>query len=78
MLDRWFSAQAKSDLSDEVERVRLLLQHPAFSITNPNRLQSLVFTFAATNQVHFHRLDGSGYELMADVILQVRWVIKSK
>lgn len=72
VVDKWFKAQALSDLPDQVERVAALLQHPAFSLKNPNRLRSLVFVFAASNHVHFHRDDGKGYELLADVVLQVR------
>lgn len=70
VVDKWFKAQALSDLPDQVERVAALLQHPAFSLKNPNRLRSLVYVFAAVNHVHFHRSDGKGYELLADVVLQ--------
>ena len=71
MVDKWFKAQALSDLPDQVERIAALLHHPAFSLKNPNRLRSLVYAFAAVNHVHFHRSDGKGYELLAGVILQV-------
>ncbi|XP_026192253.1 uncharacterized protein LOC34619169 [Cyclospora cayetanensis] len=71
VLDKWFKAQALSDLPDEVERVSALLRHPSFSYTKPNRFRSLVLTFANFNYRHFHRLDGKGYELLADVILTV-------
>lgn len=71
MIDKWFQAQAMSDLPNEVERVTELLEHPLFSFTNPNRLRSLINTFAAVNYVHFHRIDGKGYELVAHVVLKV-------
>ncbi|CDJ37163.1 aminopeptidase N, putative [Eimeria tenella] len=71
VLDKWFRAQARSDLPDQVERVAELLNHPAFSLKNPNRLRSLIFTFASLNPLHFHRSDGKGYELLANVILEV-------
>lgn len=71
VIDKWFRAQARSDLPDQVERVAELLNHPAFSLKNPNRLRSLVFTFASLNPLHFHRSDGKGYELLANVILEV-------
>ncbi|CDJ61946.1 aminopeptidase N, putative [Eimeria maxima] len=70
VVDKWFKAQALSDLPDQVERIAALLHHPAFSLKNPNRLRSLVYAFAAVNHVHFHRSDGKGYELLAGVILQ--------
>lgn len=71
VLDKWFKAQAISDLPDEVERVDKLQQHPDFSFTNPNRMRSLIYVFASNNEVHFHRLDGKGYELLADAVLKV-------
>ncbi|CDJ28008.1 uncharacterized protein EMH_0036870 [Eimeria mitis] len=70
VVDKWFKAQALSDLPDQVERVAALLQHPAFSLKNPNRLRSLVYVFCSNNHVHFHRKDGKGYELLADVVLR--------
>lgn len=71
VLDKWFKAQALSDLPDQVERVEELQNHETFSFTNPNRLRALLLTFAASNLVHFHRLDGKGYKLLADAILKV-------
>ncbi|CDJ48903.1 hypothetical protein EBH_0022760 [Eimeria brunetti] len=70
VVDKWFRAQALSDLPDQVERVAALLKHSAFTVKNPNRLRSLVYVFGAVNHVHFHRIDGKGYELLADVVLQ--------
>ncbi|KAL8439404.1 hypothetical protein Efla_007597 [Eimeria flavescens] len=71
LLDKWFRAQAGSDLPDQVERVNVLARHPAFSYTNPNRLRSLVFAFAANNKKHFHRIDGKGYQFLSDALLKV-------
>lgn len=71
VLDKWFSAQAMSKRSDAFERVVQLTQHADFVITNPNRVRSLLGVFAAQNQVHFHRRDGAGYELLADFVLQI-------
>ena len=71
MLDKWFRAQAGSDLPDQVERVVSLQQHPSFTLKNPNRMRALlsVFTF---NRPHFHRKDGAGYKLIGDAVLAVR------
>jgi aminopeptidase N len=38
---------------------------------NPNRVRSLIGVFAGANQVQFHRADGEGYRLLADVVLQL-------
>ena len=45
-----------------------LLDHPQFSWKVPNRLRALVGTFAASNPVAFHAPDGSGYQLLAEVV----------
>ncbi len=70
VIDKWFTVQALATRADTVARVRALLDHPDFSITNPNRLRSLVGAFGA-NQRHFHSGDGAGYALLADQLLAV-------
>ena len=42
----------------------------AFDITMPNKVYALCRAFSASN-VNFHAVDGSGYRLMADMILAV-------
>jgi aminopeptidase N len=48
--------------------VRELLGHPAFDLKVPNKVYSLVRTFAA-NHVRFHAATGEGYALLADQVL---------
>jgi aminopeptidase N len=43
------------------------MQHHAFTYANPNRLRSVVGSFAA-NLTQFNRLDGAGYDLVAQVV----------
>ncbi|HEY0115076.1 MAG TPA: aminopeptidase N, partial [Allosphingosinicella sp.] len=57
VLDKWFTAQALSSRDDAVDAVEALARHPDFTLTNPNRLRSLVGAFAA-NQRGFNH--GSG------------------
>ena len=71
VMDKWFSVQASSAGRETLERVKALMQHPAFNMGNPNRVRSLVGVFAGANQVQFHRSDGGGYRLLADVVLQL-------
>ncbi len=71
VMDKWFSVQASSAGGETLERVKVLMQHPAFNMTNPNRVRSLIGVFAGANQVQFHRADGEGYQLLADVVLQL-------
>jgi aminopeptidase N len=49
--------------------VRELSAHPAFSMANPNRVRSLIGSFAQGNPTQFNRLDGAGYEFVADQVL---------
>jgi aminopeptidase N len=47
------------------------MTHHAFSATNPNRLRSLIGSFASGNQTQFNAADGSGYDLVADTVIEV-------
>src|SRR5207245_9237671 len=71
VLDKWFQIQAGVPRPQTVERVRALMQHPAFSIANPNRVRSLIGTFSSANQTGFHRADGQGYRFFAETVLEV-------
>ncbi|KAL8272188.1 hypothetical protein Esti_003853 [Eimeria stiedai] len=70
MLDKWFRAQAGSDLPDQVERVASLQRHASFTLRNPNRMRALLSVFAF-NRRHFHRADGAGYKLIGDAVVEV-------
>jgi aminopeptidase N len=68
VVDKWLQVQATSRLPGTDVRVRKLMHHPAFDLKNPNKVYSLVRAFCGANPRHFHALDGSGYQLAADVI----------
>ncbi|MBC3929110.1 aminopeptidase N [Undibacterium sp. CY21W] len=68
VIDKWFMLQATAHTTD-VEKVRELMQHPAFTLTNPNRARSLVFNFCNANPSQFHAADGSGYALWAELVI---------
>ncbi|HEY0116723.1 MAG TPA: aminopeptidase N C-terminal domain-containing protein, partial [Allosphingosinicella sp.] len=59
-----------SSRDDAVDAVEALARHPDFTLTNPNRLRSLVGAFAA-NQRGFNHGSGRGYRFLADMILAV-------
>ena len=48
------------------------MPHPAFSLSNPNRVRALIGSFAMGNLTQFHRADGAGYEFLADIVLAAR------
>ncbi|HEY5710431.1 MAG TPA: aminopeptidase N [Allosphingosinicella sp.] len=68
VLDKWFTTQALSTRDDTASAVEALAAHPDFTLTNPNRLRSLVGAFGA-NQRAFHDASGRGYRFLADMIL---------
>jgi aminopeptidase N len=70
VLNKWFTIQALADLPDVLDRVKKLTQHPDFSLTNPNRLRSLVGAFG-TNSAAFHDASGAGYEFLYDMLSQI-------
>ena len=69
VMDQWFSVQAGSPLPGGLERVKALMQHPAFTLKNPNKVRSLIGAFANQNPCNFHALDGSGYRFLADQVI---------
>ena len=71
IMDKWFSLQAAIPETGTLQRARALMQHPAFSMTNPNRLRSVVATFAMANQTQFNAPDGSGYDFVAGVVEEI-------
>ncbi|MGZ8361781.1 MAG: aminopeptidase N C-terminal domain-containing protein, partial [Allosphingosinicella sp.] len=68
VLDKWFSVQALSTRDDTPAQVEALAGHPDFTMSNPNRLRSLVGAFSV-NQRAFHDASGRGYRFLADMIL---------
>ncbi|MGE7414525.1 aminopeptidase N [Methylobacterium tarhaniae] len=69
VLDKWFALQAMIPEAGTLDRVRGLMRHPAFSLGNPNRVRSLIASFSLNNPTQFHRPDGAGYDLTAEVVL---------
>jgi aminopeptidase N len=72
VVDKWLGVQSTARLPGTVQRVRELMQHPAFDLKNPNKVYALVRAFCAANPRHFHAADGSGYALAADVIIALQ------
>ena len=68
VVDKWFALQASSRHSD-VKAILKLMCHPAFTLNNPNRARSLIFSFCNANPAQFHALDGSGYAYWAEQVI---------
>ncbi|CAI5949277.1 unnamed protein product [Closterium sp. NIES-64] len=70
VMNKWLSLQAASSIPGNVEAVKKLMEHPAFIITEPNKVYSLIGGFNSC-AVNLHAADGSGYRFLADVVLQL-------
>jgi aminopeptidase N len=68
VVDKWFSLQATA-MHTDVAAVRKLMTHPAFTLMNPNRARSLIFSFCNGNPSQFHAADGSGYAFWAEQVI---------
>jgi aminopeptidase N len=72
VIDKWFALQATQRGSAQrpvIDIVRKLMSHPAFTLRNPNRARSLIFSFCAANPAQFHSVDGSGYAFWAEQVI---------
>ncbi len=64
---KYFSLIAASHRADTPAQVAAALEHPAFSLENPNKARALLGSFSR-NVPHFHAKDGSGYAFLAGQI----------
>ncbi|MBV8380455.1 MAG: aminopeptidase N [Paucibacter sp.] len=73
VVDKWFALQALAPEQGgrTFARVRQLLQHPDFTLKNPNRARALLFSLCMQNPAAFHRTDAAGYVLWADQLLML-------
>ena len=71
VMDKWFIMQAIKPGRETVDKVRELMDHPAFSIQNPNKVRALIGVFSMLNTTGFHAADGSGYEFHADRVIEL-------
>ena len=75
VVDKWFAIQAGAP-EDAAEgagsvlaQARRLMEHPDFSLRNPNRARSLIFALCHGNPAAFHRPDASGYRFWSEQLL---------
>ena len=69
VVEKWLAIQSSADLPNALDRVKALMQHPAFSMSNPNRIRSVIGRFCGTNAVAFHADNGDGYKFLTDQVL---------
>ena len=65
LMNKWFQLQATAIAHPGeppvVDRVRKLMRHPCFSLSNPNNVNALIRSFCVLNEAEFHRRDAGGY-----------------
>ncbi len=77
VIDKWFNLQATANEPIEagagvvLARVKALMQHPDFSMKNPNRARALLSGLCRDNAAAFHRTDAAGYVFWADRVLEL-------
>ncbi|WP_395374301.1 aminopeptidase N [Marinicella sp. W31] len=69
VINKWFAIQATVIGEETLSKVRGLMEHPAFTMKNPNLVRALIGAFCAGNPVCFHAQDGSGYTFLADQVI---------
>jgi aminopeptidase N len=71
VIDKWFAMQGRAAEREgkTFARVKQLLQHPDFTLKNPNRARSLIFSLCMFNPAAFHRSDAAGYVFWAEQVL---------
>lgn len=68
VMDKWFAIQATSPAQNTLDRVKSLLHHKQFNITNPNKVRALIGSFCHTNPYRFHGANGDGYRFLVQMI----------
>ena len=73
VLDKWFALQVNAcDREGHIlPIVRQLMTHPDFSLRNPNRARSLIFSYCSANPGAFHRADAAGYVFWSERVMEL-------
>ncbi len=77
VIDKWFMLQARAPepvgagAGTTFNRVKALMQHPDFTLKNPNRARSLLFALCMHNPAAFHRADAAGYVFWAERVVEL-------
>lgn len=71
VMDNWFRLQATDPASQVLHKVKSLLTHRSFSMSNPNRIRALIGAFVNNNPAAFHAIDGSGYQFLVEILTEL-------
>lgn len=67
VITKWLSLQASSPLKGAIGRIKEAIKDPIFDYKIPNLVRALIGGFLE-NHIHFHAMDGSGYEFAKEQI----------
>jgi aminopeptidase N len=70
VVNKWLTLQASSSLEDSLQRVKAVLNHPAYNAKNPNNIYALICA-AGANPAVFHAAQGQGYDFIAEQVLLI-------
>ena len=62
---------SRRGVAGQREKRRRADKAPAFDIKNPNKVYSLVGGFVGGTPTNFHAKDGSGYEFLGDIVIEL-------
>ncbi|MEX0828816.1 MAG: aminopeptidase N [Nitrospirales bacterium] len=71
VVDKWIGAFARSQDDAILTVVKKLTAHQVFEHPTPNRMRALYGSFSQANPKGFHAEDGSGYEFVADFLMEL-------
>ncbi|WP_068678111.1 MULTISPECIES: aminopeptidase N [unclassified Variovorax] len=73
VIDKWFSLQAGAPDrgGDILPLVKQLMKHPDFSLKNPNRARSVIFSYCNANPGALHRPDAAGYVFWSERVIEL-------
>jgi aminopeptidase N len=71
VMDKWFGLNATYHREDILAHIDKISGHPQFSLKNPNRVRSLIGSFAFYNPLGFHNKNGEGYHFLTDYLMKL-------
>lgn len=71
VMDKVFMLIAGEPSTQVFDNMEKMAEHSLFSWKNPNRVRALYGAFSMKNPQQFHRQDGKGYQLLAEVVLKM-------
>jgi len=74
VMDKWFALIGANPSTNVISSIIATFDHQAFSWQNPNRVRSLIGSFAMANPQNFHAIDGSGYVFLTDQIIKLNTI----